>query len=975
MRRFFILATAALAASVALTNSCVQETGSESTDPTLVCFQASFEDAGTKTSYAGSGKVDWSEGDVIRYYMAKNGTVGEHTVPKAGLKTDINAAVAPGSSFFVAAYGGESISANTSTSFTLRGAVKAEQSGAFGDAHVAACRTGDVSGATSLSFYNLTSLVSFSISRTDVAYVTFSAIGGEALHGNGTLNVSFSQDDTPSASFGSSTGSSIRIDLEGPGVYYIATLPTTLSQGFRMEYYSSNNVLIGHTDAPRSQTLARNGLLRLGPLERHIESETPTGGDESGMYLGIIGFNQMLYRYPIGHLDEDSKSGFTAFVDELPSKDGTLLYYSVDEAVNSLLAADFPSDLYSVSMVTFTDGLDQGSMMMTTLYESDEDYLEAIGKRVAEEKVSGLPISAYSIGLRGSDVTDVNKFRSNLKALASNDANAFEASSMSAVNSKFQDIAEKVNGSTYTYSLSLTIPGPSNGTRIRFTLDNVSSASYSKTYIEGVFNLKNRSLTDVVYYGLTSTTGSTVQGMVDGIFVTFSFEGLQTSNNSFIQQGNIKQWNYVASSSSWQKNSEFSPAQNSTIGHYKRSAVVMLVLDCSSSLGSQFSTMKGSAKSFINTLAEAAEDKYSVASVTLDKTEMTLLLGGSATLYATILPATALEKGLVWTSSDESVATVDQSGKVTAVGLGKSSITVTTVDGAKTATCEVTVNQLAKSLTLDKTSMDIYVGDEPAVLTATVYPDDHVGKSLTWTSSNKSVATVDENGKVTGFFSGKITITVKTNDGSDLSDTCEVTVKMRTDSNGHDYVDLGLPSGLKWATMNVGATKPEDYGDYFAWGETEPKAKYRWSTYKWCNGSYYTQTKYNTDSSNGTVDNKVVLDPEDDAAHVNWGGSWRMPTDAEWIELRTQCTWTGTSQNGVGGRKVTGPNGKSIFLPAAGYWYDSSLNVAGSRGLYWSSSLKSDRTSHAYSVLFASGFVDRDDSDRCFGSSVRPVSE
>jgi hypothetical protein len=133
----------------------------------------------------------------------------------------------------------------------------------------------------------------------------------------------------------------------------------------------------------------------------------------------------------------------------------------------------------------------------------------------------------------------------------------------------------------------------------------------------------------------------------------------------------------------------------------------------------------------------------------------------------------------------------------------------------------------------------------------------------------------------------------------------------------HEYVDLGL--SVKWATCNVGATKPEEYGDYFAWGETTPKDAYDWSTYKWCNGGPSTQTKYCTNSSYGTVDNKTTLDLSDDAACANWGGSWRMPTRAEQDELRNNCTWTWTTQNGVNGYKVTGTNGNSIFLPAAGY--------------------------------------------------------
>ena len=191
-------------------------------------------------------------------------------------------------------------------------------------------------------------------------------------------------------------------------------------------------------------------------------------------------------------------------------------------------------------------------------------------------------------------------------------------------------------------------------------------------------------------------------------------------------------------------------------------------------------------------------------------------------------------------------------------------------------------------------------------------------------------------------------------------------------TGNHEYVDLGL--SVKWATCNVGATKPEEYGDYFAWGETQPKRNYDWSTYKWCNGSYDTQTKYNTNSSYGTVDNKTTLDLGDDAARANWGGSWRMPTDAEWTELREQCTWTWTTQNGVYGRKVTSKtNGNSIFLPAAGYRHDSSLDDAGSYGGYWSSSLYTDNPNYARSVWFGSGNVNRISSSRSIGRSVRPV--
>ena len=190
---------------------------------------------------------------------------------------------------------------------------------------------------------------------------------------------------------------------------------------------------------------------------------------------------------------------------------------------------------------------------------------------------------------------------------------------------------------------------------------------------------------------------------------------------------------------------------------------------------------------------------------------------------------------------------------------------------------------------------------------------------------------------------------------------------------GVEMVDLGLPSGTLWANMNVGATTPEGYGDYFAWGETSPKTTYDWSTYKHCQGSENNLIKYCTDSIYGIVDNKAVLDLEDDAAHVNWGGNWRMPTKAEQDELRTKCTWTWTQKNSINGYDVKGPNGNSIFLPASGYRFGSSLYYVDSYGYGWSSSLYSSYSSSAYNLSFNSDSVVWIYYDRYSGLSVRPV--
>ena len=192
----------------------------------------------------------------------------------------------------------------------------------------------------------------------------------------------------------------------------------------------------------------------------------------------------------------------------------------------------------------------------------------------------------------------------------------------------------------------------------------------------------------------------------------------------------------------------------------------------------------------------------------------------------------------------------------------------------------------------------------------------------------------------------------------------------------HEYVDLGL--SVKWATCNLGATNPEDYGDYFAWGETTAKSNYDWTTYKWCNGSYNTLTKYNTDLSCGTVDNKTMLDLADDAAAQNWGYGWRMPTQAEWQELYDNTTSVWTTQNGVYGRLFTGTKpdytGVTLFLPAAGYRDGTSLYGAGSIGHFWSGSLYSDNPNYACSMLFYSGYVTPQSGlTRCIGFTMRPV--
>lgn len=232
-----------------------------------------------------------------------------------------------------------------------------------------------------------------------------------------------------------------------------------------------------------------------------------------------------------------------------------------------------------------------------------------------------------------------------------------------------------------------------------------------------------------------------------------------------------------------------------------------------------------------------------------------------------------------------------------------------------------------------------------------------------------------------------VLVTITTNCSTNTDDnennnenTIEIKSNKRTGIlNGHEWVDLGLPSGTLWATCNVGANSPEEYGDYFAWGETKKKNNYNWNTYKFYKGSGFKITKYcsrSTGGYQGRTDNLTVLQPSDDAATINWGDGWRMPTKEEWQELLDMCWVTGrdwTTQNGVHGFLFTRPYGTSLFLPAAGYHYNNNMDLVNKNGQYWSSTLVKDSPYAAWLWGFSSVGCSNILEYRIYGFSVRPV--
>ena len=363
------------------------------------------------------------------------------------------------------------------------------------------------------------------------------------------------------------------------------------------------------TSSGRNVNIYRDGRLWLTYDISNVDSikvYRPT--EEQLVYLGIVGFNQELYIQPFGILAKNTADTFSSFVNNLTYRDGTILYYAVDNALDMLSSFRFNSLLSSVNLITFTDGLDQGSLMMNSNYTTEAAYLNALSGRILSMKVAGHPLTAYSLGMRGNDVSDKTMFATNLRKLASSADKATEVSSIYDVESQLQEIADQIISVNTRKSISVRIPGPATGTTVRFVFDGRNPES-SSLYIEGVFNMNDMSLTKIRYQGIKASSGSVVKGTRDGIFVTFKFTDLQLADGSgLLDTSYIRQYNKASGSTTWQVNSEFSPDSNVQTTVTYSGCAIMLVLDCSRSLGSDFSRMQGYVVDFINKIARNTAD-------------------------------------------------------------------------------------------------------------------------------------------------------------------------------------------------------------------------------------------------------------------------------------------------------------------------------------------------------------------------------
>ncbi|KWW26000.1 MAG: hypothetical protein F082_263 [bacterium F082] len=336
----------------------------------------------------------------------------------------------------------------------------------------------------------------------------------------------------------------------------------------------------------------------------------------TGMYLGVIGFNTTLHTFPITDLNEHI-SEVKSFIRSLEMDDATLLLESVNTSLDMLTSSDIPRDLINVSILNFTDGMDEGSCNYSnnhhgTHYTNESQYLQVLTQRILTEKIAEIPIEAHTIAFKGADVYDEQLFETTINGISSLPYSKYvhKVNDFSEVQAYFREIAENLHQTSTNSILTMRFPVPNNtNTRLRFTFDPVEDVSQSQQYIEGVFVMGsdgNGVLTNVRYVGLSSSSGGTVTASSTGdVKVEFKFEGMKDANgNNFSDSNitNVKKWTRL-NNDTWVHNSEWHSSGNTQVNNEYYSSLIILNLDCSLSLGNNaFGQLQDAAMEFVDIL-------------------------------------------------------------------------------------------------------------------------------------------------------------------------------------------------------------------------------------------------------------------------------------------------------------------------------------------------------------------------------------
>lgn len=337
----------------------------------------------------------------------------------------------------------------------------------------------------------------------------------------------------------------------------------------------------------------------------------------AGIYLGVIGFNTSLHIMPITCLDEATIRQTKNFIDGLQMDDATLLIESVYTSLDLLSSSGIPRDLINVSILNFTDGMDEGSCNYSnnhhgTHYTNESEYLRVVTQRILNEKIAEIPIEAHTIAFKGADVYDEQLFENTINGISSLPESQYvhRVNDFSEVQAYFREIAENLHQTTMNTVLTMRFPVPNNSnTRLRFTFDPIDDVSQSQQYIEGSFVMGsdgNGVLTNVQYVGLGSSSGGTVTASSTGdVKVEFRFEGMKDANDNIFTTNNIahvKKWTRL-NNNTWVHNSEWDNSGNTEVTNECYSSLIIMNLDCSLSLGSQaFRRVQEAAKDFVDIL-------------------------------------------------------------------------------------------------------------------------------------------------------------------------------------------------------------------------------------------------------------------------------------------------------------------------------------------------------------------------------------
>lgn len=347
-----------------------------------------------------------------------------------------------------------------------------------------------------------------------------------------------------------------------------------------------------------------------GNSYRKCEITFPDGFDSptvsgNGVFMGIIGFNDEISRKSISLLNEDTKKDFTSFVNGLQMGNATLLYYGVEQAINEMKSQFYPDNLSKAILLTFTDGLDQGSLGMKPEHRTSKGYADYLSDLISNTNIQDHPLEAYAIGLMSDDVYDDEMFMYNLNTLASDDDKISPVNNIEEVQQTLTEIFESLNQQTSQRIVTIKVPTMSHGDKYRFTLDNSSSAINSNLWFEGIFNIDRNSLDNVSYHGFTSTSGARLESKKEGVKLIFTLTDCRDLNGNIldVDKNGIDQWMYIPSRDIWNHNIENAKADDIEIEDIKSSVAIMFALDCSTSLGELFPVVQSTANSFIDRLA------------------------------------------------------------------------------------------------------------------------------------------------------------------------------------------------------------------------------------------------------------------------------------------------------------------------------------------------------------------------------------